>query len=97
MVSRKIATHHDPRFADLTEVYTGGDGKRRYRMAVRSGSSHAPSYRYDVNGDGSAPCCECRTRHPYARSCRLEGPALALEMAERAADQAAGLPVLRAF
>lgn len=80
---KKPTTKHTPPFTTLLAVYAGSTGITRYRFAVESGTKGEPPYRYDVNGDGTAPFCECRVRHPYARSCRLEDPAYALEMAER--------------
>lgn len=90
--ARKSKTHHLPEYSTLEATYTGSEGKTRYRFAIESGGDQAP-YEFNVNDDGSRPYCECRTRHPYAKSCRLESPDYAAIMAGRGKNINAGLPV----
>jgi len=95
-MARKPTTHHLPEFSTLVKAYIGAQGITRYEFRVESGSDQAP-YRYDVNRDGSRPVCECRTRHPYTKACRLESPDYALVMAERAKAILMGKPVPAGF
>lgn len=90
--ARKPKTHHLPEYSTLEAVYTGAEGKTRYRFSIESGSNQA-DYEYNVNDDGSRPYCDCRIRHPYAAYCRLESPDYAAIMAERGKSINAGKPV----
>lgn len=95
-MARKPTTHHLPEFSTLVKAYIGAQGITRYHFSVESGSAQPP-YDYHVNRDGTRPVCECRTRHPYTKSCRLESPDYAHTMAERAKSVLMGKPVPTGF